>query len=224
LIPLVESCLSDNYRSYLYGRGCSDELISSYGLTQITSPTQVKHPSFQAFAQRHNIQGRLCLPIHYPVKDKLVGFEFRDIESGSKEQFIFPDYKSWVPMVFGLNQQLDRINSGVVWVVEGFFDMVALLRVVPKDQMVIATMRATLTPPVVRFLQRFASTVVLCFDQDVVGRRETDKAVRKLKEFRMKVEICSYRGGSDPSDVWENFGQEGLEEQFGMYSKFLRTF
>ena len=167
----------------------------------------------------------MTLPLFTPRGD-MIGIEARSIEKDLTGYRI--PHSKWSPAwVTTKNASEAMWNNGRVWVVEGFFDLVALVRVVPETDVVIATLRAGMNQTQVEHLRRFARNgVVVVYDNDEAGRRaafgyreggrKRFGVVDYLERVGLHVTPCRYVG-KDPGDIWLKTGDRGLLKAFGGY-------
>jgi hypothetical protein len=217
---------------HLLGRGMREELSHALGMGLWKSPELVAPDS--AFRERYGargqyLDGRLVCPFLSPRGD-LIGFEARSWR-GEKR---ITDYRlreaAWNPVFLGLTPDaVARLYAGGnAWIVEGLFDLAALDRVVPPEDVILATVRAKLSHRHVGFLRRIlhpTALVNMVYDNDETGRKQThgwvdDKtgkrrwgALEVLQHADLRCRDIPYRG-KDPGVVWDTGGQAALHETF----------
>lgn len=171
------------------------------------------------------IAGRMTLPLFTP-RGEVMGVEARSL-SKDLTGYRMPNSK-WSPAWVTTSNPTQALwNKGRVWIVEGFFDLVALVRVVPETDVVIATLRAGMSRAQIEHLRRFARNgVVVAYDNDEAGKRATfgyrDGSRKRfgvvdyMERVGLHVTVCRYIG-KDPGDIWLTKGDRGLLRAFGGY-------
>lgn len=222
---------------HLLGRGLRESLVRELGIVEwdphATDGAAPSDPWFHdpkkgVGPRGERLRGNLCIPIRNP-RGKLLGFEVR-VWRGPKRvsQFLLPD-ALWNPVFIGLTPaSMQRLwDGGDAYIVEGLFDLGAMEQVVPARDVVLATLRARVSPRHVQFLHRFChGTVNMVYDNDATGRQQTEGwvdeegkrhwgAVETLKRVGLRVRDLPYRGGKDPGAIWELTGTPGLRKAFG---------
>lgn len=174
------------------------------------------------------LHGRLCFPIWSP-RGQLLGVEARSWQGEKRvSQYLLPE-AGWSPVFIGLTPAaMTRIwDGGDVWIVEGVYDMGSMEHVVPTRDTVLSTLRARVSPAHAEFLRRFCrGRVRLAYDNDPTGRKQTHGykdeatgkhrwgAVESLTQLGVRAADVPYRGGKDPSEIWEQGGVDGLRRAF----------
>jgi len=87
--------------------------------------------------------------------------------------------------------------------------------VVPKEDVVLASVRAHLSYAHIQFLRRFASYVHMVYDEDETGREGSAAALSMLSRVGVMSRVVRYCGGKDPGELWDAFGEDGLRRIFG---------
>ena len=225
--------LPEDAFGYLLGRGMRESTIDRLGMTLWRTPEE---PCPDAeFNDRYKggsyLDGRIACPALSP-RGSLIGFEGRTWQTGDQKRitdFRLPESK-WNPFFLGLTPDImERIWEGAdVWIVEGLFDLAAMERVVPRKDVVLATVRAKLGDTHVEFLRRYVrhGCVYIVYDNDETGRKQThgwvdDRtgkrrwgALDQLNRVGVTCQHVPYQGGKDPGVIWDRGGQAGLEAAF----------
>ena len=228
--------LSEEAEGYLYGRGAREESIASLGIKEwrpatTTSPSPHFRARYQDRGQR--LDGYLVVPLRGPT-GRLVGIEARSRFEKKITEFRLPE-ASWNPVLLNAPETAQKLwNGGSVWVVEGLFDLLALMWVVPSTDAVLATLKAGLAKNHVEFLARFCTnTVYMVYDNDKAGRNATNGYVdhatnqRHLGALelltRAGLKAVDYRyGGKDPGEVWSSGGYRKLQQMFQPFGDSTR--
>ena len=219
---------SGKVKSYLEKRGLTSEFHSRVDVGTWERPGTVCSDSkfrTRCGSRGEKIAGRVTLPLYTP-RGEVMGIEARSL-SKDLTGYRVPNSK-WSPAWVTTRNPTEGLwNNGRVWIVEGFFDLVALVRIVPQEDVVIATLRAGMNQTQVEHLRRFARNgVIVAYDNDEAGKRATygyqDGGRRRygivdyLERVGLHVTPCRYIG-KDPGDVWLNKGDQGLLRAFGGY-------
>lgn len=228
MIPYLQPVEDEELLEYLYRRGVSDSLRESLQVSTWRTPTEpVDLPGFadkfKSYGER--LDGKLLFPFKGP-RGNFLGFEARSIQEKRVYNYRLPE-AHWTPCWLGLTTEtMGRIWAGEdVWICEGFFDVVALMRSV--DDVVLSSTHAGLSPLHVKFLGRFTRGVVhMCYDNDETGYKQTHGyrdektgkfhwgAVQRLQKEGVRVVVHQY-SGKDPGAVWDRGGDFALKQQFG---------
>jgi len=222
-LPLTEA-----HEGYFLGRGAQDESIARFGIKS-WQPLVDACPD-QEFTRRYgpggdHLAGWAVWPLFSP-RGQVVGFEGRPLPEKRVIRHLLPE-ALWQPLWLGLvPETMQRIWDGCdVWVVEGFFDLFALEWAVPKEDVVLASLRAKLTDKHIEFLRRFCKGwVKMVYDNDEAGQHGVhgfiDKrgkkrwgALQYLSRVEVKATTIRYRG-KDPGEIWEQGGAAGVRAAF----------
>jgi len=225
--------LTDEAEGYLLGRGMTPETLIRLGMTLWTRHEDPAPD--EEFARKYQprgdyLRGRIVCPCYSP-RGIIIGFEARTWEWDAGKKIT--DYRlsqaSWNPFFLGLTPStMHRIWDGCdVWIVEGLFDLAPMERIVPSQDVVLATVRAKLSWAHAEFLRRYVrrGRVNLVYDNDETGRKQTlgwtDEhgkrrwgALEVLQRVGVENRDIPYRGGKDPGEIWDNGGEPALREAF----------
>lgn len=224
--------LPEEVAGFCMGRGIPEARLSDIGVKLWDSrlvPRDCPDSSFEHGRRGQHWDRRIVIPLWGP-QQQLLGVETRTWGVGVKKQlcqYLLPE-ASWNPVFVGLTEGVVRSIWGGsdVWITEGFFDMGAVEHIVERG-VVLATLRARLSPKHVQFLQRTCTgTVHMAYDNDETGRKQTvgyvEAATGKrrwgaldaLRAAGLHAVDEPYRGGKDPGEIWEREGTEGLRRAF----------
>jgi len=228
-----EMSLWEEHEEYLSSRGGRDLWIESMGIcTWDASCVQGDLPkNFEAeFGRRGSrLQGWLVLPMH-SSSCRVVGLEFRSRYEKRSFRYVLGD-SEWTSVWYGMPLAIPRMESPDlhVWLVEGVFDLFALLWVVEDlaGHVVLSTTGAKLSRHQITFLKRLSPFMVhLAFDEDKAGRRATygfeengkrfPGALHRLMDNGIPVRVTPYaeREGDDPGSLWDRGGLNKVRERF----------
>jgi len=162
----------DGGREYFHSRGINDESIDHFRLGYSKN------------------QGMVIVPVHSP--DGLpVGLVGRSVEGKSfKNSTRLPRNKT----MFNIHRA-KRLGGSVV-VVESSFDAIRLHQVGLKA---VATLGATVSRYQISLLQRYATSIIICPDNDNAGIKMIDKIVSNIKD--KSVEVINLKSGKDVGDL-----------------------
>lgn len=111
--------------------------------------------------------------------------------------------------LYGLTQAREEIrNCNEVILVEGYMDCIKLQQSGILN--VVASLGTSLTEEQAALLHRYAEKVVVLYDGDEAGQRETMRAMEVLRQQGLKVEAIVLPAGKDPDDYIEKYGKEGF--------------
>ena len=179
---------------YLAGKGYSREDLLSSGA--VGESKNGKLLDFQA--------GRLIFPI-INAFDEVVGFGGRLLEKSD-----FAKYKNTsATLLFDKSKTLYNINllkklkrkqpiSNVIFV-EGYMDTISLYQAGFEN--VVASMGTALTKEQARLVKRYSDNVLISYDGDFAGQKNTIRGLEILKEEGLKVRVVPLPEGLDPDDV-----------------------
>ena len=215
---LTDISLSEDHVDYLYGRAASEWDVS-------VCRTWEDSESLPTDVRAARVEGMLTIPLFGP-QGQILGAEFRSTEEKRVKRFLLKEAE-WNAVWAGMSQaQMDKLwKKGDVWITEGIFDVFPLRLVVPSTDVVLGTLKASMTAKHLSFLERFClGWVHLVYDNDQAGQNGmdgwTDKsgkwhagAYAKLKSLGIKVNKIPYTG-KDPGDVWMAGGLPALRREF----------
>jgi DNA primase len=212
-------------KDYLRERGLTRELINQFNLgfaplnglvdflkldeeVLFTAGLLKRSSSGKVF---ESYQNRLIFPIFNPTKE-LIGFAGRTIPqlnySSKAAKYInsaeTPLY-SKKKVLYGLDEALPEIRrSKIVYVVEGYFDVIALHRAGLKN--CVATCGTALTQEHALELSRHANKIFLLFDSDAAGRRAAIKAFSSFIGCSVDVKVIVLPENEDPDSLLRDQG------------------
>lgn len=172
LIDRLHGELKDSVRAkeYFYGRKISDDSMDRFILGYSKKQDMVIVPVFDEFS-------------------KCLGFVGRSVEGKSfKNSVGLPKSK----VLFNLN----RCKRSEVVVVESSFDVIRLHQVGIKS---VATLGATVSRSQISLLQKYASGIIICPDNDDAGYKMIDKIMKDVKD--KSIQVTSLKNGKDVGDL-----------------------
>lgn len=197
------------------GRGGKADTITEMEIVTWMSPDEpAPDGEFQARFGVHGefFNDRLVIPLRCP-RGQLLGWDSRVVGQKEASRYMLPGTGHNV-VFLGMPRMMPRVWSRrPVWIVEGFFDLLALEQCYPQEP-ILGTGPARLVYSQLQFLRRFASEVNMVFDRDKTGRQGTERALKALRELEVECRDIPYRGGKDPGEIWDKSGLEGLRTAF----------
>jgi len=184
---------------HLLARGFSIENITESGLVK---------RSRNANLYMDFLRNRIVFPI-YDQGGRVIGFGGRLLSGdgpkylNSQENSVFSKRSN----LFGLFQGRDAIrNSSEVILVEGYLDCISLHQHgIPNT---VATLGTALTRQQAKLMKRSTETVILMYDGDEAGQRETLRALAILREENLDSMVVPLPPGNDPDDLVRKQGKE----------------
>ena len=156
--------------------------------------------------------------IIFPLKNamgEVVGIGGRAIDEKVFKIFATDEAK-FTGFFFGFYEALPYIfKENKVYVVEGFFDLLALQKVLPNT---VATLNARLNDDQYKLLKYFCDNIIVFFDSDTAGDKGREKALARNQEGTaelmaktnvkyLKLQSSSgFQGYKDPASYLETFG------------------
>ena len=186
---------------YLLKKGFAVETVKAAGLIK---RSENQNRFYDLFRQR------IIFPIIQYNRD-VVGFGARSLgESLPKylntaETDLFSKRKN----LYGLSSARENIrekNDAIL--VEGYMDCIKLQQSGIKN--VVASLGTALTEEQAHLLRRYAEKVIVIYDGDEAGQRETLRAITVLRGAELKVEVVSLPPGKDPDEYIDYYGKEGF--------------
>ncbi len=229
-----KQCLKESERAvaYLKGRGLTGEIAARYGLGYARDDWQALEAEFGDYAKSKAlisaglvIEGnegrrydRFRDRVMFPIQNQrgnVIGFGGRVIDTGEPKYLNSPETALFEKgrELYGLIQARAGIRrSGVIVVVEGYMDVVALAQ--SGVDYAVATLGTATTPWQVQKLLKQADRVVFCFDGDAAGRRAAWRALEnslsQLVDGR-QIGFLFLPEGDDPDSFVRRHGKEAFE-------------
>jgi DNA primase len=159
---------------------------------------------------------RLMFPIT-DLKGRVIAFGGRALSSEASAKYLnspeTPLFCKGSVLFNAFSARKPAYDKGQIIVVEGYMDVVALVRAgFPYS---VATLGTALTSDQLRLLWRLVPEPVLCFDGDAAGRRAAFRAVeRVLPHLKpgFSVRFAFLPAGLDPDDFVRQYGAEAFQE------------
>jgi DNA primase len=242
---LLEDPAGRPARAYLRGRGFDGELARQYRLGWAPA-------SWEALAQHLHAKGfdpqwardrlgliragregrgdydlfrrRLLFPI-LDERGRPVAFGGRILDGDGPKYINSPESPIYHKgrVLYGLYQARDAMRrADAAIVVEGYFDQLAMCRAGFGNA--VATCGTALTPEHVRLLRRFASRVLLLFDQDAAGCQATFRAMDVLLPEGLQTSVVTLEPGEDPDSFLRGRDADRMRERIEAARPVMEVF
>jgi DNA primase len=164
---------------------------------------------------RDRFRARITFPVH-DLSGRAVGIGARIVPGRRDEGPKYlnspetPVYRKG-EVLYNLHRAKAAIaRAGEVFVVEGYTDVIALVRVgIPNA---VATCGTALGEGHFRLASRFAQRMVLAFDSDEAGARAAERAFEFLERFPVQPVVLILPEDLDPADLVQRHGAGALRE------------
>ncbi|MDD6021249.1 MAG: DNA primase [Oscillospiraceae bacterium] len=153
-----------------------------------------------------NFRNRVMVPI-INVRGQIIAFGGRVLDDSKPKYVNTSDtlvYKKSLG-VFALNFAKNE-NDGSLLLVEGYMDVIALHQAGFTNA--VAALGTAFTPEMAKLLSRYASEILLCFDNDEAGKKATARALETFGSVGIKVKVIRMSGGKDPDEIIKKYGPE----------------
>lgn len=211
---------------YLRKRGLSDRIIKKFGLGY--SPNSryelINHLKAKGFKYEEMVNANLAYArgnsyvsarffdrVMFPIIDlrgNVIAFGGR-IMSDQKPKYLNTSdtlaFKKSLNL-FSLNFAKTE-NDGVLILVEGYMDVIALYQAGFKNA--VATLGTALTAEQARIMSRYAKEVVICYDSDEAGQKAASRAIELLRPTGVLIKVISVPNGKDPDEFIRAYGKDG---------------
>ena len=191
----------NNVEEYLLKKGFSVETVKLSGLVKRSENQNRFYDLFR---------NRIIFPIFQYGQD-VVGFGGRSLGEGIPKYLNTPETELFSKRknLYGLTQARESIratNNAIL--VEGYMDCIKLHQSGINN--VVASLGTALTEEQAHLLHRYTEKVIVLYDGDEAGQRETLRAISVLRSVDLKVEVVSLPPGKDPDEYIDLYGKEGF--------------
>lgn len=186
-------------QEYLFKKGYSQEFMKLSGLIKRSD----RQNSFFDL-----LRNRIIFPIHSSRGD-IIGFGGRVMGDSLPKYLNTPETEVYSKRknLYGLFQARDTIRlMNEVILVEGYMDCIKLHQGDIKN--CVASLGTAFTSEQALLLQRYTEKVVILYDGDEAGQRETVRAIDIMAQYGLKIDVVTLPGGKDPDDCMETYGKE----------------
>jgi DNA primase len=184
---------------YLLKKGISQDWVKLSGLIKRNENQNRFYDVFR---------DRIIFPI-YQYNREIVGFGGRVLGEGLPKYLNSPESEVFSKRrnLYGLAQARDNIrNQNEAIIVEGYMDTIKLHQA--GICQAVASLGTALTQEQAQILKRYVEKVVILYDGDEAGQRESLRAIEVLLSQGLKVEVVSLPAGQDPDEYLEKNGKE----------------
>jgi DNA primase len=229
--------LKDSPRAieYLKQRGLTGAIAAHFGIGYAPDAWQPLASAFERYdaaaletaglviaaegGKRYDrFRDRIMFPIH-DARGQVIGFGGRVLGDGDPKYLNSPETPLFSKgrELYGLFLARAAIrDAGIVVVVEGYMDVVALAQ--HGVQYAVATLGTSTTPTQVQKLFRQSDRVVFCFDGDDAGRKAAWRALENALPVLADGKNAAFLflpEGEDPDDFVRKRGKEAFEALLG---------
>lgn len=193
----------DGLLSYLTNKGYNIDDLLELGLV-------IKNENGNIFDYFRN---RIIFPI-YNDNMKIVGFGGRTINTdentpkylNSPESKIFKKGKE----LFGLLNRGEQIRKrGVAILMEGYLDVLTAHK--NGFEFAVASLGTAFTTEQAEYLKRYATNVIIAYDNDSAGKNATVKAANILKKYDFNIRCLTIDGEvKDPDEYLKKYGKKAF--------------
>jgi DNA primase len=218
---LLDSVAGKRAAAYLQGRGMDENILKSFGIGYAPAgwDNLVKHLNRHRIpidlalksgliAPRKNGNGhydrfrnRVIFPI-FNVSRQVVGFGGRVLDDSLPKYLNSPETPVYSKSrsLYGIDLAKDACRkTGTVYVVEGYFDVLALHQHGIRNA--VATLGTSLTPGHVQMLRGYlgeAGRVILVYDSDAAGIKAAERSIEVFDKGYVDAQIMVLPAGHDP--------------------------
>ena len=175
---------------HLSRAGYSDRVLIDAGLARDS-----ERGVYDAF------RSKLMFPVIDIDGDKVLGFQSRQLGDeipkyvNSPATTLFDKSK----ILYGLPQLPEAAKAGEILVVEGNFDLLALISHGVRN--VVAALGTALTKDHVYLLGEYANKITLIFDADIAGQKATQRSLLLPGAAEFDMGVVRLTGGKDPDEI-----------------------
>ena len=156
---------------------------------------------------------RLIFPIEN-VQGKIIGFGGRALGDGEPKYLNSPETPIFRKKynLYGLFAARDEIRrKNQVLVMEGYMDVISVWQKGVHNA--VASLGTAFTEEQGKLLLRFASEIVLVYDNDNAGRQAALRALEILRPLKAEVRIAEFQDAKDPDEFILKFGLQAFLER-----------
>jgi len=242
---LLDPHLGTAARAYLEKRQMPPEISKTCNLGYAPSGWRnlVGHFSAKGFSLKEVEQAGLIIPkkngyydrfrdrLIFPIVDvrgKVVGFGGRALDDSLPKYLNSPETPVYQKgrTLYGLCWAKEACRrEETVFVVEGYFDLLALRRC--QIENVVATLGTAITREHIRVLKGYAKKIVLVFDSDAAGTKAAERSLPLFAEENVEARVMTLPAGKDPDSYVCEFGggqfRELVKQSLSMMGFLLET-
>ena len=184
---------------YLLKKGFSQEYVKLSGLIKRNENRNSYYDLFRK---------RIMFPI-FQYNGDILGFGGRILDDTLPKYINTPETELYSKrqVLYGLYQARQAIrSSNEAVLLEGYMDCIKLQQAGINN--CVASLGTALTKEQANLLCRYTENVLILYDGDEAGQRETLRAIDILAEEALKVQVVTLPAGKDPDDFLEIYGKE----------------
>ncbi len=189
----------NSLENYITRKGFSAEDLSLIGLIKKSDRTNKYFDLFR---------NRIIFPI-FAHNGNIVGFGGRAIDDTMPKYLNSPESEIFAKRrnLYGLFQGRESIRqNNQVILVEGYMDCIKLHQYGICNA--VASLGTAFTDEQAKLIKRYAEEVVILYDGDEAGQRETLKAIDILVKEDVKIDVITLPGSKDPDEYLDLYGKE----------------
>ncbi len=223
---------NENVRKYALSRGLTQEILSffkigysgEYGLNLSLfgnfNQKELIESGIFFYDEKNNklidrFKNRLIFPI-FDYNNKVIGFGGRALSQNYLAKYINSPETEFFKKGFNLynlnNAKNQNKQSGIVFVVEGYMDVISLYQAGFKN--VVATLGTAMTESHLNLIWRYFNDPIVCFDGDRSGQNAAHKISEKLIAYMKPNYSLSFLilpNGFDPDSFVRKNGKNAFE-------------
>ncbi len=220
-------------REYLERRGVTEESVEKFGLGFATenwsglsdyltqqgfSRQQMEKSGLVRVSDKNGrlfdlLRNRVIFPI-YQYDQSVIAFGGRTMEKdvqpkylNSPETPIFSKRRNLYGLSFARSYMREQSQA---FLVEGYMDCLKMSQAGIRN--VVASLGTAFTGEQASLLHRYVERVVLLYDGDEAGQRETIRASGLLQQEGIGVEVLTLPDGMDPDEFVSAYGKSGFDD------------
>lgn len=189
----------NSLEDYMVKKGYTAKDLELAGLVKYSDKTKKYFDLFR---------NRIIFPI-FAYNGDIVGFGGRVLDDSipkylnSPETDIFSKRKN----LYGLYQAKDAIRkTNQVILVEGYIDCIKLNQYGVTN--VVASLGTAFTNEQANLIKKYAEEVIILYDGDEAGQRETLRVIEVLAKDDIKIDVLTLPGSIDPDEYLDLYGKE----------------
>lgn len=194
----------------------SDELIDQLAKLGYTQEELIESGIFNKSIEGKMYSkffNRLIFPIEN-VQGKIIGFGGRALGNGEPKYLNSPETPIFRKKynLYGLNAARDEIRKkNQALVMEGYMDVISVWQ--KGVQNAVASLGTAFTEEQGKLILRFASEIVLVYDNDDAGRQAVLRALEILRPLKAEVRVAEFQDAKDPDEFIIKFGLNAFLER-----------
>ncbi len=193
----------DSLAKYLKQKGFSDQAMLDSGLIRRSS----KGNLIDLF------RNRVMIPIFPSHGEYIIGFGGRTLSNGDEPKYI----NSPETLLYNKSENLFAMNlvrklrplPDTIMVAEGYMDVIALHQAGYTNS--VASLGTALTEKQAGLIDRYAKTVVLCYDSDRAGVEAALRAIQIFDKYNVDIKVLDFKDAKDPDNYIHMYGKERFD-------------